>query len=333
MKRVLTIHGINTAGKWQEDIEPVLRPFFEPVRVRYRHYRWLGGLKLVLEPWVLIGFVVADGLLWWGEWLRGWLLVVGVPLGLLLGVVLAVVAAPIRRKVALRSVWRQASPCMKDKRPHIIAHSFGTYLTGTALQEYPAARVRRVVLVGCVLHASWNWATLKLRKRDAFDEVRNDWTNKDAVVWLAGWIERRIPGFGQAGRSGFRGDAAVVHNVDYPTALCRACNPVPGALVHNVDCGGLGHSDAFIGPAHAERFWLPFLWGIDPAEYGLLLDFCESAADQQELGNINRLKVVEDELLSWEWQWADRKTLKDYITGLAREVRIPANVITQSARS
>lgn len=265
--------------------------------------------------------MVVAVLLSWRGWLTGWLLVVGVPLGLLLGLVLAVVAAPVRRKLALRSVWRQASPYMKDKRPHIIAHSFGTYLTATMLQEVPAARARRVVLVGCVLHDRRDWAALKLRKRDAFDEVRNDWTNKDAVVWLAGWIERRIPGFGQAGRTGFRGRPPIVHNVDHPTALCKACEAVPGALVHNVDCSGLGHSDAFIGPAHAARFWLPFLWGIDPAEYGFLLDFCESAADQQELGNINRLKVVEDELLSWEWRWADRQTLKDYITGLAQEDR------------
>lgn len=96
---------------------------------------------------------------------------------------------------------------------------------------------------------------------------------------------------------------------------------MPGALGQNIDCSGLGHSDAFVGPAHAARFWLPFLWGIDPAGYGLLLDFCESAADQQELGNINRLIVVEDELLSSEWRWADRKTLKNYIADLAQADR------------
>ncbi|MGH9365976.1 MAG: hypothetical protein ACRD1B_12050, partial [Thermoanaerobaculia bacterium] len=148
----------------------------------------------------------------------------------------------------------------------------------------------------------------------------NEWTRNDPVVRLAGWLEKRIPGFGQAGRTGFRGHPALIHNVGHPTKVCNYCGGSPAVLIHNIDCSGLGHSGAFLGPAHAARFWLPYLWGLDPADYGLLLDFCESAADQQELGNIEHLIVVEDELLDHDWRWAGR-TLKAYITDLAKEDR------------
>src|SRR6267378_6724321 len=53
MQRVITIHGICTNGRWQERIAPVLWPHFKPASVKYPHYRWLGPLDMVLEPWIL----------------------------------------------------------------------------------------------------------------------------------------------------------------------------------------------------------------------------------------------------------------------------------------
>lgn len=316
MRHVLTVHGISTRGEWQQTIVPILAPFFDSKAIRYRHYRWFGGLKLVIEPWILVLFLIVPLLPWWYGWLAGWSIVAAEPVALLLGLVAAYAASPIRRWFALRSVMRQASPHMQDRAPHIIAHSFGSYLAGTMLQKYPAARAKRVVLVGCVLDTHWDWIGLRGKKPDAFCEVRNDWTTHDSVVWLAGLITRRIPGFGEAGRSKFQGSHPLIHSVAHPTAMCVSCNAATG-LLHNVDCSGLGHSDAFIGPAHAARFWLPYLWGIEPAEYGNLLDMCESAVDLHELGDMRRLTIVEDELLNRKWRWAG-ETLRNYVADLVK---------------
>jgi hypothetical protein len=54
------------------------------------------------------------------------------------------------------------------------------------------------------------------------------------------------------------------------------------------------------------------LWGLDAAEYGDLLDCCESASELLENGHLRELKVVEDELLNSDWKWARRK-LADYM--------------------
>jgi pimeloyl-ACP methyl ester carboxylesterase len=309
LRTVLCIHGINTTGKWQEDIKSVLRPFFEPVAIKYRHYRWLGVLKIFLEPWVALGGLAVIFLLQWHGWPPGWPPWAVVLVGVVISLMLAWVAAPIRRRCALKSVIKQANLYMAHQKPHIIAHSFGTYLICTALRQYPASRARRVVLLGCVLASRWEWAKLLQLKRDAFHEIRNEWTNSDWVVRLARWV--RIPGFGRAGILRFEGSPDLIHDVTHPTQLCISCETgaIEAALIHNIDCSGLGHSDAFLGPAHAERFWLPYLWGIDPAEYVFLLDLCENASKQEDLGNMPKLAVVEDELLECHWRWTHNPLL------------------------
>ena len=311
MRHVLLVHGINSNGDWQDDVARVLRPHFEPVKIKYRHYRWLGASKILLEPWALI--LLGLPIYFVGSrYLPGW---VALGMALLVGVIAAYFAAPLRRRSALKSWVRQASPHIAFGRPHIIAHSFGTYLTGWALNKIPAVRARRVVLVGCVLNARFNWKALKTSKPDAFEAIRNDWTNQDQVVRLGRLIEWEIPDFGRAGLTGFVPEKSWVHSVDSPALACGSCGKPPDAPIHNFDCSGLGHSDPFLGGAHAARFWLPFLWGFDAAEYGELQDCCESASDLFENGHVQELQVVEDELLNSDWKWAGCK-LVDYLRNI-----------------
>ena len=314
MRHVLFVHGINSDGSWQNEVARVLRPHFEPVPIKYAHYRRLGALKLVLDPWV--GIVLAPGFYFLGTGfgLPKWAAAVAGVVGAFLA---SYFAAPLRRELARKSWMKQASRYLEFGRPHIIAHSFGTYLSIWALKSIPAARARRVVLVGCVLKDQFDWSELKKRKPDAFDAVRNDWTDKDQVVRLAQWIEWRIEDFGRAGLTGFVGDASWVHNVASPDLSCASCGINSDAPVHNFDCSGLGHSDSFLGGAHAARFWLPFLWGFDPKEYGDLLDCCESAADAFENHNQNALQVAEDELLHTEWKWGNGE-LFDYMKSIVK---------------
>jgi hypothetical protein len=282
--------------------------------VKYRHYRWFGAPKLVLEPWVLIVLGVSIYFLA-SLYLPGWR---ALGIALLSGVSAAYLSAPFRRRLALRSLVRQGSRYFEFGRPHIIAHSFGTYLTGSALTNIPAVRARRIVLVGCVLNARFDWRGVKARNPAAFEAVRNDWTNKDQVVRLARLIEWRIPDFGRSGLTGFVTEPSWVHNVSSPYLACGSCGRDPDAPIHNFDCSGLGHSDSFLGGAHAARFWLPFLWGFNPQEYGDLLDCCEAAAYSFENGNLHDLQIAEEELLSRPWEWAHGDLLPDYLTNIVK---------------
>jgi pimeloyl-ACP methyl ester carboxylesterase len=312
MRPVLLVHGINSSGKWQDQVSQVLNPHFKVVKVKYWHYRWLGATKLLFEPW---GFVLFGSAAYF----------IAVPylpklpailIALLLGLLMSYFFAPIRRNYARRSVVEQGDSAFAFDRPHIIAHSFGTYLTGSALINIPALHARRVVLVGCVLSSKLNWRALKGKKPRAFDAVRNDWTNKDSVVRLASIIERRIPDFGHAGLTGFDLDPGWVHSVAHPDLECSSCSAGSDALIHNFDCSGLGHSDAFLGRAHTVHFWLPFLWEIGSREYGALLDYCEAANDAFDTGDNGKMSIVEDELLRTVWKWAHGKDLETYFTDL-----------------
>src|SRR5260370_8214477 len=63
-ERVLTIHGIESSGDWQEDIARAFAPHFECKTIKYPHYRWVGPLKLLLEPYVfLVLGVICAGVL------------------------------------------------------------------------------------------------------------------------------------------------------------------------------------------------------------------------------------------------------------------------------
>jgi hypothetical protein len=41
-------------GPWQQPIGKVLKPHFDCVTIKYPHYRWMGWVSPVVEPWVLI---------------------------------------------------------------------------------------------------------------------------------------------------------------------------------------------------------------------------------------------------------------------------------------
>src|SRR5438045_7935334 len=144
---LLLVHGINSNRKLQKAIGRVFEPHFHVVKIRYWQYRWFGATKLALEPWAFIIFSV--GILWLtSRYISMWM---AIALAVVCGVLLAFFAAPKRRERALRSWVKKASPYTQYSRPHIIAHSFGSYLTGSALKTFPAVLARRIVFVGCVL--------------------------------------------------------------------------------------------------------------------------------------------------------------------------------------
>jgi pimeloyl-ACP methyl ester carboxylesterase len=315
MRQVFLVHGINSNGDWQKDVGQVLEPHFEVVHIRYWQYRWLGAVKLVFEPWALI---VAGGATYFlaSRVMPAWL---AVALGVLVGVISAYLTAPIRRRMTMKRFVAKGGKSLGVTRPHIIAHSFGTFLAGSVLKTFAGVKARRIVLVGCVLREDFDWLDIYTRKTQAFDAIRNEWTNKDAVVRLGGLIRRRIPDFGQAGLKGFTEIPNWIHSVASPDFDCAPCTSKVCALIHNYDCSGLGHSDSFIGAIHASRYWLPFLWGRSPKKYGELLDCCEAAAEAFENSNSHDLKLAEDELLVTEWEWTYGKRFEDHLVDLIKK--------------
>jgi pimeloyl-ACP methyl ester carboxylesterase len=324
MRQVLLAHGINSNGDWQNAVGHVLEPHFEVVKIRFWQYRGLGAFKLVFEPWALI-LVGAVTYFLAAHVIPIWLAIV---CGVVGGMTAAYLTAPIRRRMTMKRFVKEGGKSLGVTRPHIIAHSFGTLLTGWVLKSFPGVKARRIVLVGCVLREDFNWLDIYTRKTNAFDAIRNEWTNQDSVVKLAGLIRRRIPDFGQAGLTGFTPVPNWIHSVASPDFDCVPCTGKPDALIHNYDCSGLGHSDAFIGAIHASRYWLPFLWARSPQEYGDLLDCCEAAAEAFENSNTHDLKIAEDELLVTEWEWTYGQKFEDYLVNL---IKIHPNLRGRSA--
>jgi len=186
------------------------------------------------------------------------------------------------------------------------------------------------VFAGCAVKRDFDWHGLWKHQPTKFGYVRNDFTQKDPVIRMTRLIEWAIPDFGRAGLSGFEGPAKVIRNFAHPTKSCPAAVKGSHALVDNVDCTGWGdpppdlsdHSVTFLTAAHAGRFWLPYLWGIDPAEYYKLLTVCEAARSAEEIDDEPELVRAEDELLDSCWAWADEgETFQTYVNTILERKR------------
>jgi len=294
-KPVLLVHGIQSDGAWQEEIEPVLRRFFRPVPVKYGHFRKAGPLLVMAEPIILL--IAAT--------LALYSIYVGGMIGMAMAGIAMVVAAfafttlglSFRRAAALKTYYKLAGDALLA-RPHVIAHSFGTYLTGRLLLEVPAAAAHRVVLVGCVLPTTFDWRGLvsagKVRA------IRNDFSRKDRVVWFAGIAGRIRKELGSAGRDGFKTTEA--HALDSPDKICAQCEAGRGAL-HNVNCSDLEHSGALVTRLHAAKYWLPYLWGLDTGEYNTLVDMCEEYESCLTDEGYAGLEALEEQARTRVWRW------------------------------
>jgi pimeloyl-ACP methyl ester carboxylesterase len=319
-ERVLTIHGIESSGDWQEDVARAFAPHFECKTIKYPHYRWLGPVKLLLEPSVLLflGMLCAGALLAVNHTARaGWLTLAAL-------FFISYLASYARRSCAFKHILQQigsyATP-EDQSETHLIAHSLGTYLMGLALRKRPDIHLGRVVLVGCVLPRSYPWQNLAgLAGKYKFLDVRNEVGQKDIVVWSAWMMSWLIRGLGVAGLRGFKPKPDFVHTLSAPGTSCPA-GASCSAKVHNMLSQFLGHSDAFVGSGYAETFWLPYLWGIDPREYQQFLLFCKTAAGLEHSWSAAarsqgiedpRLIDVERQLLQADWRWCNG-SFEDYV--------------------
>jgi hypothetical protein len=323
LQSAITIHGIWSNGLWQENIAPVLYPHFRPVSVKYPYYRWLGPLDLILEPYVL-----AAGAVGWffSRFFERSRQIVDTHATLLLVVwlLLAVSITFLRLGNALSRVRKEVSHAIAaGAQPHIIAHSLGSFLVGRALWRIPPMRAHRIVLAGCVLKRRFDWEGLLRAKADAFDAIRNEVSGKDWVAWAAKFLRWRFWDFGSAGRKGFLGNDAFVHDVNEHSEACSHCLAASApARVHNFISPHLGHSGVLETSDFASNYWLPFFLEIEPSEFHLFLRVCSGIVVGLPLtvsgGAAGKLedeqfKKIAAKLLFQKWSWAGGQKIEEYV--------------------
>ena len=213
-----------------------------------------------------------------------------------------------------------SNACAGGARPHVIAHSLGTYLTGTALSVFPDVQFRRVIYCGSALRCEFPWHELFHTRHAAFESVRNETGLKDRAIKLGGILGGIVPasGLGAAGREGFRSNVAgFIHNTTSPEYACPDCLAGNEAKVHNVLVEEFDHSHYFVGRGHAERFWLPALWGFEPSDFDQFQELCERIDDFRRKGHAKKRKLAEDELKDRSWSFTEKRTLREYMSEVA----------------
>lgn len=305
---MVTVHGINTEGDWQQRVEQVFYPHFECIAIKYPELRQFGALRLAFGSvllFLLLALLLASGVVVFFFWKFE------LSLLLLMSFVITSVLAFLWAKRTRSRVLREFKAQLDAQIPmgvpaHLIAHSYGTFLTGHALKKFPSLRVDRIVLVGCVLPRRFGWQKVLTSNPRAFKQLRNEIAGRDWIPRLAEFGRfLLLPGFGSAGIFGFSESNGSIHTVQDPNGTCAFCSgPDESAIVHNVVFPEYEHSDHFVGVGHAEAYWLPYLWNIDPCEFRDFLQWCSLAATLEAENDWPKLAIVESELRQRKWAWA-----------------------------
>jgi pimeloyl-ACP methyl ester carboxylesterase len=109
---------------------------------------------------------------------------------------------PWKRRECLDWLLQQYNRVVSEsgvKRPSIIAHSFGTYLTAKMMEQYPEIKFDKIIFAGAIVNRDYNWDICL--QNDQVLLVCNEYATGDLWPKVAGWI----PGLkaGASGRAGF----------------------------------------------------------------------------------------------------------------------------------
>lgn len=126
-----------------------------------------------------------------------------------------------------------------DPAPSVIAHSFGTYIIGAALERFAAIYFDRIILCGSILATDFDWPHYFEKKR--VRAVLNERAGDDGIVTLFRSALTR---------------AAIAHSG--PSGVDGFSRKPPGLVERIHD--EFQHSDHFILRAHCNRFWRPFIF-------------------------------------------------------------------------
>jgi hypothetical protein len=289
---VVLLHGVRSVGEWYPYATTVLAPHFVVDRPTYPGYasERTGLLATVIEPWLALATALGTGAA---------LAIGAAGVAATAGATTAVLARRLRRNKALVRVRTSIANAQVPgdpgddsefrRSPHILAHSFGTYLAWHALSSDTTLVAGSVVFVGTPLRCALPWTAVRARIQALHNMIGRD---DPLTKGLHGLVEGRLgpsrrvlpPLIGGAGHSGFvavsgelePGDVHTVNvggiaDIDW---LCTDCSPGSRAWLHNWSSPA-DHSDRL-----QRRDWYafvvrPLLWGMPPAEYRLFLRDCE----------------------------------------------------------
>jgi hypothetical protein len=313
---VITIHGVNPDRKWQERVGKVLEPHFNCKTFSYGGYdTFLGPIRAVASlpalALVMVLVVAFVSELRAGQRNPAVLFLAAAILSLAASVLLA----RLRRVRSTHFIKQQVGATSVYRRPHVVAHSLGTYLIGNALRKFPDIHLGHVVLVSSVLPRAYPWQSLLRERPSCVLQVRNEFGSADRVTRLVGGLQWLVPDLGPSGAVGFARDANVVHTAVSPLADCVYCRTAP-VKVHNVPLKCYAHSTVFLGDLHARKLWLPFLWGYSPDEFFHYLETCQTAARFHQEGRLNEVGDVLAELWGSVFTWTKGKSLFDFVKDL-----------------
>lgn len=176
----------------------------------------------------------------------------------------------------------------QDKRPSIVAHSFGTYLVGYSMLKYEEIRFDKIIFCGSILPVEFDWATLF--RRGQVNRAKNEYSAKDFWANVAGMFVQKT---GPSGSKGFHVRLADFEEKPYEFRK---------------------HSDYF-DRQHIEASWVPFLKKrpsacfikhgkefFDLVEFGAMLDHTGNYIDSESYGELPHYKEVEiPRGLSLQW--------------------------------
>lgn len=176
---VLLLHGMNTTGAWQEEVN------------------WkLGRLYGYSVPLAIYKYGVVRP-----------------------GAVLRFRQRALTRELAqkMRSLTGEAEGSGFGGKPDVIAHSLGTWLFAEALRTDPSLRVGRVVLLGCIVRPDFDWEAL--RKTGQVEEVLCHYSRKDFWARIAHYIipgsgPAGVRGFNDRANIAHKMESALAHS-DY----------------------------------------------------------------------------------------------------------------------
>ena len=326
---IITIHGVNPDREWQKRVGRVLVPHFDCKTFNYHGYDTiLGPVRAIanIETFLVI-FGISCVLIWKyvGNWIFATFLLLA---AFILSVAVSVVAASLGRKRYANIIKQQIDAASRAyKRPHIVAHSLGTYLVGSVLEKFHDIHLGNVVLVSSVLPSTYPWMRLLEARPECVLNVRNELGTADKVTKLVAKIQWLVPDLGASGVHGFAGGPTVVHTSNNPLAGCDQCADTP-VQVHNVLLQQYGHSTEFLGDGHARKLWLPFLWGFNPDEFFRFLEMCQAAARFQQDYRYNEVEELVTQLGNSSFTWTNNRPVVDYVKDVVRShlehKRLPA---------
>jgi pimeloyl-ACP methyl ester carboxylesterase len=321
------VHGANPNLDWQPKLQEMLEPHFNCIPHRYTEYDSLYGPVAVIFNLHVLGvflitFLTSLALFILVNWQFGIACLIVSLLSLALSAYLAA-----RDRAACSDGLKEKFDYCHFNAPHVIAHSFGSYLVGRLLKKFPDVRLRKTVFVSTVLPRRFPWERIFLERPWCAENtvVRSEFGTADVIVWLAGlttWFARDI---GNAGSRGFFNNPRWVHTTSSPAGDCRSCHGTNIARVHNVSLPSFEHSDQFLGLGHAMIYWLPFLWGISVPEYLQYFDYCLQATKFESQKQLPEATEIINVYWSKSFLWTNGAPLSLYVTKLI-EAHLPSEL-------